>query len=362
MLECIVRCWEVALSKSLHYFLLFMNSEYAAHVLYTLAAAIIFAILTILIFCPIDVPFRRCFFDQFYTTYEQLFLESIAEYKKTLFHDFSNAGQAVDRGSTRILEIGGGPRYNFEYYPKNQTLMIIEPNLHFKHRREDNSNKTENIVVEDTIFTGPEDLSKLEDNSMNAVVATFVMCSAHKINVVLKEIHRVLKPNGKYYFMEHGQGTRSKYQWAIRTFGNCLWQSTFDGCSLSNNNIQEVKTGGLFENVVFNTFAWPATEDQLARYFLDEIVYGTAQKPNTTETNEQLEKVEIVSMPDVLQTSENCEIPQTEENSKVPKIVENSEIPQIVEDAEIPKEIPVNVEELQTPESSEQSNPNPLAE
>ena len=54
------------------------------------------------------------------------------------------------------------------------------------------------------LFQGfAEDLSQFPDNSFDAVIETLVLCSVSDVSKSLKEIHRILKPSGKFYFFDH---------------------------------------------------------------------------------------------------------------------------------------------------------------
>jgi SAM-dependent methyltransferase len=44
----------------------------------------------------------------------------------------------------------------------------------------------------------------LDDASVDAVVTTWTLCTIPDPLVALREMHRVLRPGGRYYFVEHG--------------------------------------------------------------------------------------------------------------------------------------------------------------
>jgi ubiquinone/menaquinone biosynthesis C-methylase UbiE len=48
--------------------------------------------------------------------------------------------------------------------------------------------------MEKFILTNAEDMKEVEDNSMDVVVSTLVLCSVRNVKQTLKEVHRVLAP------------------------------------------------------------------------------------------------------------------------------------------------------------------------
>ncbi|NEN99735.1 MAG: methyltransferase domain-containing protein, partial [Moorea sp. SIO3I7] len=78
----------------------------------------------------------------------------------------------------------------------------------------------------------------MADHSFDSVVSTWTLCSITKVNQAIEEIYRVLKPGGKFFFIEHGMSDESKVQ---------VWQNRLtpvqkiigDGCHL-NRNIKQL--------------------------------------------------------------------------------------------------------------------------
>src|SRR5690242_6004104 len=69
-----------------------------------------------------------------------------------------------------------------------------------------------------------------EDDSVDAVVSTLVLCSACDPARVLREIRRVLKPGGRFVFLEHvaaPQGTRLR---TVQRWIRPVWRRIADGC------------------------------------------------------------------------------------------------------------------------------------
>ncbi len=152
-----------------------------------------------------------------------------SEYRKELLKDISG----------EVLEIGFGTGLNLAYYPETVTkITVIDPNkgmnLYAKKRIESSVIPVENKVL------GGENLP-MDDNSFDAVVSTWTLCSIPNIEQALSEIYRVLKPEGKFYFIEHGLSNETPVQvWQNRL--TPLQKIIADGCHLNRNIKQLVQT------------------------------------------------------------------------------------------------------------------------
>ncbi len=149
-----------------------------------------------------------------------------SEYRKELLKDVSGD----------VLEIGFGTGLNLAYYPESVTkLTVIDPNTgmnrYAKKRIEFASIPIENKVL------GGESLP-MNDESFDAVVSTWTLCSIPNIEQALSEIYRVLKLGGKFYFIEHGLSNDPKIQvWQNRL--TPLQKIIADGCHL-NRDIKQL--------------------------------------------------------------------------------------------------------------------------
>ena len=98
------------------------------------------------------------------------------------------------KGGLRILEIGPGPGYNFEFYPPNSELTVVEVNPFFEEQFFKKQADHPHIKMERFVVGFAEDMKSLPDNSVDIVVSTMVLCSVRTVEGALKEIHRILVP------------------------------------------------------------------------------------------------------------------------------------------------------------------------
>jgi SAM-dependent methyltransferase len=127
----------------------------------------------------------------------------------------------------KLLEIGPGSGPNLTYYPPDVHWTGVEPNPYMHPYLRANAAQQGRVI---DLRTGYTEALPIEDQSMDAVVSTLVLCSIHNLPASLAEIRRVLKPGGKFVFIEHvaaepGSGLRR-----MQNFVRPLWSLLADGC------------------------------------------------------------------------------------------------------------------------------------
>ena len=135
-----------------------------------------------------------------------------------------------------VLEIGFGTGLNLAYYPSAVTkLTIVDPNPGMAALAAKRIAQTD-LVVDKQVLSG-ERLS-MADESFDCVVSTWTLCSIARIDQAVQEIRRVLKPGGKFFFIEHGRSPEPGIQaWQDRL--TPIQKIIADGCHL-NRPIQDL--------------------------------------------------------------------------------------------------------------------------
>jgi ubiquinone/menaquinone biosynthesis C-methylase UbiE len=127
------------------------------------------------------------------------------------------AGQAETRRELlseargRTLEIGAGSGFNLPHYTEAVTeLVVSEPSPHMQqHLRQRLASDPPPVGSWEIVEASAESLP-FDDASFDTVTGGFIMCSIPDPEGALAEIARVLKPGGRYIFLEHvhaGDGT-----------------------------------------------------------------------------------------------------------------------------------------------------------
>lgn len=133
-----------------------------------------------------------------------------------------------------VLEIGFGTGLNLAYYPSTvEKLTTIDVNPGMTSLAQKRIAASD-LTVDSKTLNGEH--LPLDDNTFDSVVSTWTLCSIAQVEQALHEIHRVLKPGGTFFFIEHGLSDDPTIQvWQHRL--NPIQKVIGDGCHL-NRNIQ----------------------------------------------------------------------------------------------------------------------------
>lgn len=96
-----------------------------------------------------------------------------------------------------VLEIGPGGGANLEYLPGHVRWIGLEPNRYLHPRLRDAAG------TRGQVLGGAVERIPLGQASVDAVVGTIVLCSVDDQERAVAEILRVLRPGGRYVFLEH---------------------------------------------------------------------------------------------------------------------------------------------------------------
>jgi ubiquinone/menaquinone biosynthesis C-methylase UbiE len=140
--------------------------------------------------------------------------------------------QLLSGAAGDVLEIGFGSGLNLPHYSTTvQHLTAVDPNPGMQQRAARRVKRSDINV--DLLETSGEQLP-VGDNSIDCVVTTFTLCSVADPTKTLTEIRRVLKPDGRFLFLEHGLSPEPEVQKRQRRL-NWLQGIVGDGCQLDRN-------------------------------------------------------------------------------------------------------------------------------
>lgn len=141
-----------------------------------------------------------------------------------------------------VLEIGFGTGLNLTCYPPGiERLTILDPADVLRKR------------VARRIAAAPMPIKKMhldakqlpfDAGRFDCVASTWTLCTIPDVESALREIHRVLKPGGKFLFLEHGRSGDERLS-ARQDRWNWLQRIVGVGCNLNRPIDRLVEDSGL---------------------------------------------------------------------------------------------------------------------
>jgi ubiquinone/menaquinone biosynthesis C-methylase UbiE len=173
--------------------------------------------------------FIAAIYDRFMATTEEACL---AEWRSELLKNISG----------NVLEIGAGTGANLHLYPETlSSLVLSEPDPHMRRQLE---KKIPSKNYDITVSPGTAENINADNDTFDYVVTSLVCCSVSTLDGSLYEIHRVLKPGGRFVFLEHvaaEKGTRRR-QW--QNLINPLWRKVAGNCHLNRETESAILATG----------------------------------------------------------------------------------------------------------------------
>jgi SAM-dependent methyltransferase len=138
--------------------------------------------------------------------------------------------RVIGAAEGRVLEVGVGSGLNLARYPPAvQELLALEPDPKLIAMARSKSAERDQPL---RFLEASAEHIPLEDASIDTVVSTWTMCTIPDIRRALGEIRRILKPDGRLLFVEHGLAPDP----SVRKWQNRLdpfWTRVGGGCHLN---------------------------------------------------------------------------------------------------------------------------------
>ena len=140
-----------------------------------------------------------------------------------------------------VLEIGIGSGLNLPHYSEQaRTVTGLDPHpeiTDMARKRADQARPEVDVMV----ISGEE--IPADDARFDSIVCTWTLCTIPDVRQALTEMHRVLKPGGRFYFVEHGLAPDEKVRkWQRRI--EPVWKVIGGGCHLTRKADDLIQEAG----------------------------------------------------------------------------------------------------------------------
>lgn len=174
--------------------------------------------------------------------------------------------------SGRVVEVGAGNGLNFAHYPTSVSEVVaVEPEMYLRERADEAAAEA---PVPVRVLAGVAADLPLEAESLDAGVASLVLCSVADQSGALDELFRVIRPGGELRFYEHVVSERALPAAFQRVSDATWWPPVAGGCHMSRDTGAAIEAAGFVPESVdrfaFTPFPFPP---RLAH------ILGTARRP-----------------------------------------------------------------------------------
>jgi ubiquinone/menaquinone biosynthesis C-methylase UbiE len=182
---------------------------------------------------PTVTDVRHPLFARFFDRLSRTMEKEVGRYREEMLAGLSG----------RVVEVGAGNGINFSHYPSTvDEVIAIEPEPYLRARAED---AAKTVPIRVTVRAGVADALGLEDASVDAAVASLVLCSVPDQQRALAELRRVTRPGGELRFLEHVRSSgerKARIQRGADRSG--IWPLIGGGCHCARDTVGVIRGAG----------------------------------------------------------------------------------------------------------------------
>jgi ubiquinone/menaquinone biosynthesis C-methylase UbiE len=136
-----------------------------------------------------------------------------------------------------VLEIGAGLGASLHHYGDIDRIVLTEPSRFMRRRLR----ATDASAPVEIVAAAAEALPVGRD-TIDTVVSVCVLCTVRDVEAALGEITRVLRPGGRFLFLEHVRGTGRAGRVQDRL--DPVWCRIAAGCHLNRRTLPAIQAAG----------------------------------------------------------------------------------------------------------------------
>lgn len=170
--------------------------------------------------------------------------------------------------SGRTLDIGTGTGSNLPLFPSEvKELVLAEPDRHMNKVLR--SKLEEAAAPRAELVQAPAESLPFPDSSFDSITCTMVLCTVPEPADALIEVARVLKPGGKFLFLEHVRSEDPGFA-RLQDRLEKPWRFIADGCHCNRDSLATIEASPL------TVESFKRGHMPLSPMFMKPLVYGSA--------------------------------------------------------------------------------------
>ena len=168
-----------------------------------------------------------------------------------------------------VVELGPGTGANLRYYGDDVEVIAIEPNPVMREKLAENA-REHGLALDIRSVRGER--IDVADGVADAVVATLVLCGVDDPAQVIAEAHRILKPGGSFFFIEHVAAPAGTMTRRVQGIVKAPHRWMFNGCEVDRD------TASLLRSSPFASVEIEEIDCGVSDLYVRHRILGTATK------------------------------------------------------------------------------------
>ncbi len=142
----------------------------------------------------------------------------------------------------RVIEPGCGDGHTFEHYPPEvEYVLAVEPD---PTARAVAAERARSAATQIDVVAGVAEELPAEDGAFDAAVVTGVLCTVPDPARSLREVRRVLSPDGELHFWEHVRSGHVAFRMIQRAADALFWTRALGGCQTTRDTEAAIRAAG----------------------------------------------------------------------------------------------------------------------
>jgi ubiquinone/menaquinone biosynthesis C-methylase UbiE len=142
-----------------------------------------------------------------------------------------------------VLDLGAGTGANLPFFDRDAHIVAMEPDAAMAKRLRAKARGLSHVEI----VNAEAERMPFADGAFDAVAATLVLCTVRDLERSLDEIHRVLKPGGALYFLEHVADDAHALSQRLL---DPAWRALAGGCHLTRRTDDAIARKFTVESIV----------------------------------------------------------------------------------------------------------------
>jgi SAM-dependent methyltransferase len=140
-----------------------------------------------------------------------------------------------------VLEIGAGDGANLRYLEPGTHVIAVEPNVHM-HASLRAAAARHDVTVD--VRAAVAERLPVPAGSVDAVISSLVLCTVADPERALAEVRRVLRPDGRFWCIEHVAAPEGSWTARVQRLVKQPWQWFFEGCDTHRDIARLLREAG----------------------------------------------------------------------------------------------------------------------